>query len=41
MNLSGNPEHRGAYVLSAEPPGLTPGTVSPADARGSELGASR
>jgi hypothetical protein len=31
MNLSGNPECREGYVLSAEPPGLAPGTVSSAD----------
>src|ERR1039458_3416998 len=29
MNLSGNPEHREAYVLSVEPAGPAPGTVSP------------
>ena len=34
MNLSGNPEHREAYVLSVEPAGPVPGTVSPAGARG-------
>ena len=34
MNLSGNPEHREAYVLSVEPAGPAPGTVSPAGARG-------
>ncbi len=33
MNLSGNPEHREAYVLSVEPAGPR-GTVSPAGARG-------
>ena len=38
MNLSGNPEHREAYVLSAEPAGPAPGTVSPAGARGRRAG---
>jgi hypothetical protein len=34
MNLSGNPEHREAYVLSAEPADPAPGTASPAGAAG-------
>jgi hypothetical protein len=29
MNLSGNPEHREAYVLSAEPPRTRPGDGQP------------
>ena len=33
MNLSGNPEHREAYVLSVES-AAGAGTVSPAGARG-------
>ena len=41
MNLSGNPEHREAYVPSGGPPGPAAGTVSPADAGGRRAGASR
>jgi hypothetical protein len=37
MNLSGNPEHREAYVLSAEPAGPATGTVSPAGRAAGEL----